>query len=73
MAYMAAVPMGVCYLCWFAALRRLPPSTAALTTLLTPLVGVFSATLILPELVGIRELSALILILLAVSLALRKG
>jgi drug/metabolite transporter (DMT)-like permease len=73
MAYMAAVPMGLCYLCWFASLRRLPPSTAALTTLLTPLVGVFSASVILPEPLGIRELSALILVLVAVSLAIRQG
>jgi drug/metabolite transporter (DMT)-like permease len=73
MAYMAAVPMGVCYLCWFAALRRLPSSTAALATLLTPLVGVFSAALLLPEPLGLRELSALILVLVAVSLAIRQG
>jgi drug/metabolite transporter (DMT)-like permease len=73
MGYMAAVPMGLCYLCWFAALRRVPPSTAALTTLLTPLVGVFSAAVILPEPLGLRELSALVLILVSVSLAIRRG
>jgi len=67
MGYMAAVPMGVCYLCWFASLRKLPPSTAALATLLTPLVGVFSATLVLAEPLGLRELSALALILTAVT------
>ena len=35
MAYMTAVPMAACHLCWFAALRRLPPATASLATLLT--------------------------------------
>ena len=36
MLYMTAVPMGLCYMTWFAALRRLPPTTASLATLLTP-------------------------------------
>jgi drug/metabolite transporter (DMT)-like permease len=43
MAYMTAVPMGACYLCWFAALRRLAPATASMATLLTPVVGVVAA------------------------------
>lgn len=33
MAYMAAVPLCLCYLTWFAALRRLPASVAAIGTL----------------------------------------
>jgi drug/metabolite transporter (DMT)-like permease len=40
LAYMTAVPMGACYLCWFAALRRSPPASASIGTLLTRLVGV---------------------------------
>jgi drug/metabolite transporter (DMT)-like permease len=72
MTYMAAVPMGVCCLSWFAALRKLPPSTAAMATLLTPLVGVLSAAVVLAEPLGFRDLSALALILGAVFLAVRK-
>ncbi len=70
MAYMTAVPMGICYLSWFAALRRLPPATASVATLLTPVIGVVSAGLVLGEPLGLRELSALTLTLCGVALAL---
>ena len=46
---------------------------SSLATLLTPLAGVFSAALLLPEPLGLREFSALILVLVAVSLAIRQG
>jgi drug/metabolite transporter (DMT)-like permease len=73
MAYMTAVPMGLCYLCWFAALRRLPPATAAVATLITPLVGVIAAALALGEPLGAREVLAMGLTLGGVFLALRHG
>jgi drug/metabolite transporter (DMT)-like permease len=73
MAYMAAVPMGLCYLTWFAALRRLPPATASVATLLTPLVGVAAAAFALGEPLGVREALALGLTLGGVALALRKA
>jgi drug/metabolite transporter (DMT)-like permease len=73
MAYMAAVPMGLCYLTWFAALRRLPPATASVATLLTPLVGVVAAALALGEPLGAREALALALTLGGVALALRRA
>ena len=73
LAYMAVVPMGVCYLCWFAALRRLPPALASVGTLLVPLVGVVAAALGLGEPLGAREGLALALTLGGVSLALRQA
>jgi len=73
MLYMTAVPMGVCYMTWFAALRRLPPTTASLATLLTPVIGVVSAALVIGEALGARELIALTLTLAGVALALRKS
>ena len=73
MLYMTAVPMGVCYMTWFAALRRLPPTTASLATLLTPVIGVVSAALVIGEPLGPRELIALTLTLAGVALALRKS
>jgi drug/metabolite transporter (DMT)-like permease len=72
MLYMTAVPMGLCYLTWFAALHRLPPTTASLATLLTPVIGVVSAALVLGEPLGARELVALTLTLAGVALALRR-
>jgi drug/metabolite transporter (DMT)-like permease len=72
LAYMTAVPMGACYLCWFAALRRLPAATASMGTLLTPLVGVIVAAIALGEPLGMREALALALTLGGVSLAIRQ-
>lgn len=71
MAYMTVVPMGVCYLSWFAALRRLPPQTASMATLLTPVVGVFAAAIALGEPLGAAQWLALVLTLGGVALALR--
>jgi drug/metabolite transporter (DMT)-like permease len=73
MAYMTAVPMAACYLCWFAALRRLPPAVASLGTLLTPLVGVVAAAFALGEPLGLRQALALALTLGGVALALRRA
>jgi drug/metabolite transporter (DMT)-like permease len=73
MAYMTAVPMAACYLCWFAALRRLPPATASMATLLTPVVGVVAAAIALGEPFGVRQMLALALPLGGVPLAIRKG
>jgi drug/metabolite transporter (DMT)-like permease len=72
MAYMTVVPMGLCYVCWFAALRRLPASTASIGTLLVPIVGVTTAAYALGEPFGVREILALVLTLGGVALALRK-
>ena len=73
MLYMTALPMGLCYMTWFAALRRLPPTTASLATLLTPVIGVVSAALTLGEPLGMREAIALTLTLGGVALALRRS
>lgn len=72
MAYMTAVPMAACYLCWFAALRRLPPAMASMGTLLTPLVGVVAAAVALGEPLGVQQMLALALTLGGVSLAIRQ-
>jgi drug/metabolite transporter (DMT)-like permease len=71
LAYGGVFALGLCYLSWFAALRRLPASLASLGTLLTPMVGVASAALFLGEPFGLREASALALTLSGVGLAMR--
>lgn len=71
MAYMTAVPMGLCYITWFAALRRLPPEIASLSTLLTPLVGVLAAALTLGEPFGSKEIIAIVIALAGIWLSLR--
>lgn len=71
LAYGGIFAMGLCYLSWFAALRRLPASLASLGTLITPMVGVASAAFFLGEPFGWREATSLALTLSGVGLALR--
>jgi drug/metabolite transporter (DMT)-like permease len=71
MAYLTLVQFCLCYVCWFAALERLPAATASIGTLLVPVVGVLSAAAILNEPFGLREVIALAVALGGVALALR--
>jgi len=71
MAYAATVPLCLCYLAWFAALRRLPAGVAATGTLLAPVVGVLGSAALLGEPFGLREAGALGLTLGGVALAAR--
>jgi drug/metabolite transporter (DMT)-like permease len=70
--YMTLGPMGLCYLTWFAALKRLPASTAALGTLVVPVIGVVAAAIVLGEPLGLREVAAAALTLGGVALAIRR-
>jgi drug/metabolite transporter (DMT)-like permease len=70
--YMILGPMGLCYLTWFAALQRLPASTAALGTLTVPVIGVIAATLVLGEPLGARQVIAAALTLGGVALAIKR-
>jgi drug/metabolite transporter (DMT)-like permease len=73
MAYMVVLPMGICYLTWFEALRRLPPAVASTSMLLVPLTGIVSASLLLGEPLGMREMLAMALTLGGVVLALKNA
>jgi drug/metabolite transporter (DMT)-like permease len=72
LAYIVLGPMGICYLAWFATLRRLPAATAAVSTLSVPIIGVVVAVIILGEPLGFREAIAMALTLAGVALALQK-
>jgi drug/metabolite transporter (DMT)-like permease len=69
--YGGLVGLGVGYLPWFAALKRLPASVAALGTLITPCVGVMGAVIFLGEPLGWTESIALLLTITGVALAVR--
>lgn len=69
MAYMTAVPMGLCYITWFAAVRRLPPEIASMSTLLTPVVGVAAAAIALGEPFGGKDVVAIAAALAGIALA----
>lgn len=70
--YMTVFAMGVCYLTWFAAVRRLSAATASMGTLLTPVVGVVTGSWTLGEPLGGLQWLALALVLCGVALALRE-
>ncbi len=72
LAYMTLVAMGSCYLTWYAAIRRLPAATAAVGMLSVPVIGILSGALFVGESVGWREISAIVLTLAGVALALWK-
>lgn len=71
MIYITLIQFCVCYVCWFAALERLPAATASIGTLLVPVVGVVAAALMLHEPFGWREITALAITLGGVAVALR--
>ncbi|MFZ6764273.1 DMT family transporter [Pseudoroseomonas sp. WGS1072] len=70
--YMAVLPLSVCYITWFAALRRLPAGIAAMGTLLVPVLAVLAGVLLLGEPLGWQHAVALALILTSILLASRR-
>jgi drug/metabolite transporter (DMT)-like permease len=71
LAYVAVVAMCVSYLAWFRALKLLPASTAAIGTLLVPIIGVLSSAAVLGEPLGPRQVLALVMTVGGVLLASR--
>jgi len=71
LAYMALIGYGLAYVCWFAALERLPASVAAIGTLAVPVIGVVVSALALHETLGIGQIAALVFTLAGVMLATR--
>lgn len=59
MIYMTLIQFCLCYVCWFAALERLP-ATASIGTLLVPVVGVLAAAAMLREPLGASDIVALL-------------
>lgn len=71
LVYIYLFPMSFCQWAYFKVVRLLPASIAAIGTMMVPVIGVYSSFIILGERVGLTELAALILILLALVLVLR--
>jgi drug/metabolite transporter (DMT)-like permease len=72
LVYMALVPMCVCYIAWFEALRRLPAEVASIGMLLVPVLGIVAAAVSIGEPLGARTALAMVLTLSGVALALRR-
>lgn len=69
--YLGVIAQVVAYLVWFQALKRLPAGTAAIGSLMVPIIGVVSAGWLLGEPLGLRQLASLGLTLGGVVLAAR--
>jgi len=63
LAYTIIVAIIFCYWAWFKVVSLLPMSVASIGTLPIPVLGVFSSALILGERIGLRELVALVFVL----------
>jgi drug/metabolite transporter (DMT)-like permease len=61
----------IAYVCWFAALARLPASVAAIGTMAVPVIGVVTSALALHEPLGAGQVAALVFTLAGVALATR--
>jgi drug/metabolite transporter (DMT)-like permease len=70
-AYMVLIQFCLAYVCWFAALARLPASVAAIGTMAVPVIGVAVSALALHEPLGPGQIAALVFTLAGVALAAR--
>jgi drug/metabolite transporter (DMT)-like permease len=71
MAYMTVIQFCVAYVCWFAALERLPASVAAIGTMAVPVIGVVASAVALHEPLGLGQIAGLLFTLAGVALATR--
>jgi drug/metabolite transporter (DMT)-like permease len=71
LSYSTVIQFCVAYVCWFAALARLPASVAAIGTMAVPVIGVVASALTLHEPLGPGQIAALVFTLAGVALATR--
>jgi len=67
-AFHVAGPVALCYAAWVVLIARLPASTAAIGTLLIPVVGVLSSHVLLGDVLTWQKITALGLIVSSVAL-----
>ncbi len=68
LAFHVVGPVALCYAAWVMLISRLPASTAAIGTLLIPVVGVLSSQLLLGDVMTWQKMTALGLIVASVAL-----
>jgi drug/metabolite transporter (DMT)-like permease len=71
LAYIVLIPFCVAYVCWFAALKMLPASVAAIGTMAVPVIGVLGSAVALHEPLGLGQVAGLVFTLAGVALATR--
>jgi drug/metabolite transporter (DMT)-like permease len=70
MAFHVIGPVAICYAAWTALIARLPASTAAIATLLIPVVGVLSSSILIGDQLTASKLAALGMIVASVAFVL---
>jgi len=71
LVYTTIVSMGLCYLTWFIAVKRLSVTGAAIGTLLTPVIGVSASSLVLGDPLTSGQLISLALVAGGIMLSVR--
>ena len=71
MAYITLIQFCIAYVCWFAAIERLPASVAAIGTMAVPVIGVLVSAAALHEPLGLSQIGGLVFTLAGVALAAR--
>lgn len=70
MIYILVVPIVFCWFVWFKIVASAPVTVSSVSTLLIPVIGVASGSVVLGEAVGWREAAALILVCVALGCVL---
>jgi drug/metabolite transporter (DMT)-like permease len=68
--YAGAVTFAISYVAWFRVARKLTPVASGLSIMLVPMVGLMGGYWMLNEVVGLADITALFLILLAMAIVL---
>ncbi|ETR74969.1 DMT transporter permease [Afipia sp. P52-10] len=71
LAYNTTVQQCIGFVCWLAALQRLPASVAAIGTMFVPIIGVIASAYALNEPLGAAQIAALVFTIGSVVLAVR--
>lgn len=70
MVYIIFLPIFYCQWAWIKVVELFPATIASIGTLLIPVLGVFSSALVLGERIGLQEILALVLVLIALMISL---
>ena len=73
MVYHILFPMVICYAAWSALVGRLPASVSAMGTLLVPVVGLISATVLLGDALSWQKIAALACVLVSIALTFSRS
>lgn len=71
--YAGAVTFAISYVAWFRVARKLTPVASGLSIMLVPMIGLIGGYWMLNEVVAVADITALLLILLAMAIVLIPG